>query len=116
VPKFARVVAPSEAVKSGNFSDPFRPRYAMDVQLLGADGNPDQNTSVYSAVPMLVPTAGNDSGIFLFPPEGTMVEVGFTAGGRISPLSARPYQTEPACRIFSLASSCSSSGRKYLNG
>ncbi|WP_448667078.1 phage regulatory CII family protein [Escherichia coli] len=36
--------------------------------------------------------------------------------GRINPLSARPCQTEPACRIFSLASSCSSNGRKYRNG
>ena len=80
VPKFARVVAPSEAVKSGNFSDPFRPRYAVDVQLLDADGNPDQNTPVYSAVPLPVPMAGNDSGMFQFPPEGTMVEVGFTGG------------------------------------
>ena len=80
VPKFARVVTPSEAVKSGNFSDPFRPRYAVDVQLLDADGNPDQNTPVYSAVPLPVPMAGNDSGMFQFPPEGTMVEVGFTGG------------------------------------
>lgn len=80
VPKFARVVAPSEAVKSGNFSEPFRPRYAVDVQLLDADGNPDQNTPVYSAVPLPVPMAGNDSGMFQFPPEGTMVEVGFTGG------------------------------------
>ena len=80
VPKFARVVAPSEAVKSGNFFDPFRPRYAVDVQLLDADGNPDQNTPVYSAVPLPVPMAGNDSGMFQFPPEGTMVEVGFTGG------------------------------------
>lgn len=31
-------------------------------------------------------------------------------------LSARPYQTEPAYRIFSLASSCSSSERNYRNG
>ncbi len=92
VPKFARVVAPSEAVKSGNFSDPFRPRYAVDVQLLDADGNPDESTPVYSAVPLPVPMAGNDSGMFQFPPEGTMVEVGFT-GGR----SDKPFirQTVP---------------------
>lgn len=80
LPKFARVVAASEPVSSGNFADPFRPRYAVDVQLLDADGNPDGSTPVYSAVPLPVPMAGNDSGLFQFPPEGTLVEVGFTGG------------------------------------
>lgn len=80
LPKFARVMNPVEAVKSGNFSDPFRPRYAVDVQLLDADGNPDKDTPVYSAVPLPVPMAGNDSGMFQFPPEGTLVEVAFTGG------------------------------------
>lgn len=80
LPKMARVVAPTEAVKSGNFSDPFRPRYAIYLQLLDADGNPDGSTPVYPAVSLPVPMAGNDSGMFQFPPEGTLVEVGFTAG------------------------------------
>lgn len=80
LPKFARVMNPVEAVKSGNFSNPFRPRYAVDVQLLDADGNPDKDTPVYSAVPLPVPMAGNDSGMFQFPPEGTLVEIAFTGG------------------------------------
>lgn len=80
LPKMARVVAHTEPVKSGNFADPFRPRYAVDVQLLDADGNPDNQTPVYSAVPLPVPMAGNDSGMFQFPPEGTLVEVAFTGG------------------------------------
>lgn len=80
LPKFGRVTNPVEAVKSGNFSDPFRPRYAVDVQLLDADGNPDKDTPVYSAVPLPVPMAGNDSGMFQFPPEGTLVEIAFTGG------------------------------------
>lgn len=80
LPKFARVVAHSEPVASGNFADPFRPRYAVDVQLLDANGNPDGNTPIYSAVPLPVPMAGNDSGMFQFPHEGTKVEIGFTDG------------------------------------
>lgn len=80
LPKFARVTAPSEAVTSGDFADPFRPRYAVNVQLLDADGNPDKNTPEYPAVPLPVPGAGNDSGTFQFPPEGTLVEIGFTGG------------------------------------
>ncbi len=75
LPKLARVVAP---VTSGDFADPYRPRYAVDLQLLDADGNPDQQTPVYRAVPL--PMAGNDSGMFQFPPEGTLVEIGFAAG------------------------------------
>lgn len=50
------------------------------MQLLDADGNPDNQTPVYSAVPLPVPMAGNDSGMFQFPPEGTLVEVAFTGG------------------------------------
>ncbi|MEB7917521.1 hypothetical protein [Enterobacter mori] len=80
LPKFGRVMNPVEAVKSGNFADPFRPRYAVDVQLLDADGNPDKDTPVYTAVPLPVPMAGNDSGMFQFPPEGTLVEIAFTGG------------------------------------
>ena len=80
LPKMARVVAASEPVSSGNFADPFRPRYAVNVQLLDADGKPDSATPVYSAVPLPVPMAGHDSGMFQFPPEGTLVEVGFTGG------------------------------------
>lgn len=80
LPKFARVVAPSEDVTSGNFADPFRPRYAVNVQLLDADGNPDKGTPEYPAVPLPVPGAGNDAGTFQFPPEGTLVEIGFTGG------------------------------------
>lgn len=80
LPKFGRVMNPVEEVKSGNFSDPFRPRYAVDVQLLDADGNPEKDTPVYSAVPLPVPMAGNDSGMFQFPPEGTLVEIAFTGG------------------------------------
>lgn len=45
-----------------------------------AKGNPDGSTPVYPAVPLPVPMAGNDSGMFQFPPEGTLVEVGFTGG------------------------------------
>lgn len=42
--------------------------------------NPDKDTPVYSAVPLPVPMAGNDSGMFQFPPEGTLVEIAFTGG------------------------------------
>lgn len=80
LPKFARVIAPSEDVTSGDIADPFRPRYSVDLQLLDENGNPAANTPVYPAVPLPVPMAGSESGMFQFPPSGTLVEVGFTEG------------------------------------
>lgn len=80
LPKFARVEAPSEEVAAGNIADPFRPRFAVDLQLLDADGNPVKDTPVYPAVPLPVPMAGSEAGMFNFPAPGTLVEVGFTDG------------------------------------
>lgn len=80
LPKFARVEAPSEEVSSGNIADPFRPRYAVNLQLLDADGNAAPNTPIYPAVPLPLPMAGGESGMFQFPPPGTLVEIGFTEG------------------------------------
>lgn len=85
LPKFARVEAPSEDVSGGNIADPFRPRYAVDLQLLDGNGNPAANTPVYSAVPLPVPMAGSESGMFQFPPAGTLVEVGFVEGRQDKP-------------------------------
>jgi hypothetical protein len=80
LPQFARVEAPSEDVSNGNIADPFRPRYAVDLQLLDADGNPAKDTPLYPAVPLPLPMAGGESGMFQFPPAGTLVEVGFNGG------------------------------------
>ncbi|EJF5113288.1 hypothetical protein M8R69_002923, partial [Salmonella enterica] len=68
-----------------NIADPFRPRYAVDLQLLDEDGKPAANTPVYSAVPLPVPMAGSESGMFQFPPPGTLVEVGFAEGRQDKP-------------------------------
>lgn len=80
LPKFARVQDVAENATAGSVADPYRPRYAVDLQLLDADGKPVKNTPVYPAVPLPVPMAGNDSGVFSYPPAGSMVEIGFTDG------------------------------------
>ncbi|MFV8809354.1 hypothetical protein ACNSPD_04710, partial [Yersinia enterocolitica] len=80
LPKMARVEGPSEAVTSGDMADPFRPRYAVNLQLLDDDGKAAADTPVYPAVPLPLPMAGAESGMFQFPPAGTLVEVGFTGG------------------------------------
>lgn len=47
LPKFARLEAHAEGVSSGDLADPFRPRYAVDLQLLDADGKPAINMPIY---------------------------------------------------------------------
>lgn len=78
LPKFARVEAPTENTTAGDISDPFRPKYAVDVQMVDADGN--NVAPVYSAVPLPLPMAGNESGMFQYPPVGSMVEIAFENG------------------------------------
>lgn len=79
LPKTARIVAHSEPVTAGDMSDPYRPRYAVDVQLLDADGK-ESGAPVYSAVPLPLPMAGSESGMFQFPPVGTVAEIAFEGG------------------------------------
>ncbi|KGA60133.1 MAG: hypothetical protein ACTH3P_11240 [Proteus vulgaris] len=78
LPKFARVEAPTENTTAGDISDPFRPKYAVDVQMVDADGN--NVAPVYNAVPLPLPMAGNESGMFQYPPVGSMVEIAFENG------------------------------------
>ncbi|CEE91772.1 conserved hypothetical protein [Xenorhabdus nematophila str. Anatoliense] len=79
MPKFARIEAHTENTVSGDISDPFRPRYAVDVQLLDDNGQ-DAAAPVYQAVPLPLPMAGGESGMFQYPPIGTMVEIAFEGG------------------------------------
>lgn len=48
LPQFARIEAHTENTASGDISDPFRPRYAVDVQLLDDNGK-DAAPPVYRA-------------------------------------------------------------------
>lgn len=80
LPKFGRVEAISDQAAAGQLNDPFRPRYAVDVQLLGEDGQPDKATPLYRAVPLPVMFGGPEQGLLQFPIEGSLVELGFAFG------------------------------------
>ena len=54
LPKFGRVEAISDSAAAGQLNDPFRPRYAVDVQLLGENGQPDKAAPLYPAGQLLV--------------------------------------------------------------
>ncbi|CRY69382.1 hypothetical protein [Yersinia pekkanenii] len=86
LPRMARVMSPTDAAELGDPSDPFRPRYAVNIQLLDENGNAAAGAQEYNAVPLPVPMAGSEGGMFQFPPEGALVEIGFADGRPDKPM------------------------------
>ena len=80
LPMFGQIVAASDSAQAGQLNDPFRPRYAVDVQQLNEDGKPDEEVPVFMAVPLPVLFGGPEQGQFQYPVEGTLVELGFAFG------------------------------------
>ncbi|EJJ0395643.1 hypothetical protein VQZ45_004212 [Salmonella enterica] len=80
LPRMGRVIAPTENTTQGDLHDEFRPRYAVNVQPLDENGNPAKDTPVYNAVPVPVPMAGSESGLFQYPPAGTLVTLAHVDG------------------------------------
>ncbi|WP_236181513.1 hypothetical protein [Pseudomonas sputi] len=86
LPRFARVIAVADAPTDAGICDDFRPRYAVDIEVLGADDEPDPAIPTLTGVPLPLPTGGEDMGIYAFPEEGTRVVVCFAYG-----LPNKPY-------------------------
>ncbi|GAB5342594.1 hypothetical protein [Pseudomonas fluorescens] len=86
LPRFARVVAVADAPAGAGICDDFRPRYAVDIEVLGPDGEPDTTLPILAGVPLPLPTGGEEMGIYAFPEEGTQVVVCFAYG-----LPHKPY-------------------------
>ena len=86
LPRFARVVAVADAPSGAGICDDFRPRYAVDIQVLLPDGEPDPDLPLLAGVPLPLPTGGEEMGIYAFPEEGTQVVVCFAYG-----LPHKPY-------------------------
>ena len=80
LPRFARVVGVADAPAGAGICDDFRPRFAVDLQVLGVDGEPDTDLPTLAGVPLPVPLGGDEMGFFGFPEEGTTVVVGFAYG------------------------------------
>lgn len=91
LPRRARVTGSPDTAQLGDVQDPFRPRYAVNLQLLDADGN-DADMPELIAVPLPVPFAGNEGGLFQFPAEGAIVEVGFSDGRPDKPMVRQTLQ------------------------
>jgi hypothetical protein len=86
LPRFARVIAVADAPAGAGICDDFRPRYAVDIELLGPDGEVDPQLPLLAGVPLPLPTGGEEMGIYSFPEEGTQVVVCFAYG-----LPNKPY-------------------------
>lgn len=80
LPIFAEVVGVRETPKDGDLCDEFRPRYAVDVQILNEYGEPDKKWPVLKDVILSVPVAGHEMGHFAYPENGTWVEIAFAYG------------------------------------
>lgn len=88
--KMAKVVAISDETDLGDISTPFRPKYAVNVQLLDERGK-ESKTPVYKAVPLPVTNIGSECGSYHYPEEGTEVEIGFINGKPDQPIIRNIY-------------------------
>jgi hypothetical protein len=86
LPRFARVVAIADPPTAPGLCDDFRPRYAVDLEVLGPDGEPDPDLPNLPGVPLPIPSGGNEMGFYGFPHEGTVVVVSFAYG-----LPSKPF-------------------------
>ncbi|RMV66927.1 hypothetical protein [Pseudomonas coronafaciens] len=86
LPRFAKVVAVADAPASAGLCDDFRPRFSVDLQVMGPDGEIDTTLPVLAGVPLPMPVGGDEMGFFAFPEEGTSVVVCFAYG-----LPNKPY-------------------------
>ncbi len=86
LPRFAKVMAVADAPASAGVCDDFRPRFSVDLQVMGPDGEIDPALPVLAGVPLPMPVGGDEMGFFAFPEEGTQVVVCFAYG-----LPNKPY-------------------------
>lgn len=98
--KMAKVVAISDETDQGDISTPFRPKYAVNVQLLDENGK-ESATPIYKAVPLPVSNIGSEGGSYHYPEEGSEVEIGFINGKPDQPVIRNIYpnnKTMPAIK------------------
>jgi hypothetical protein len=85
LPRFGEVVTARETPKAGDICDEFRPVYAVDVQLLDENGEPDAAFPVLKDLALPMPVSGHEMGMAAFPENGAWVEIGFAYGSPNKP-------------------------------
>ncbi|WP_282362888.1 hypothetical protein [Pseudomonas sp. PS01297] len=86
LPRFAQVVGIADAPANAGICDDFRPRFAVDLQLLDENDEPDTALPMLAGVPLPMSVGGDEMGFLGFPEEGTRVVVCFAYG-----LPNKPY-------------------------
>ena len=86
LPRFARVIGVADAPASAGICDDFRPRFAVDLELLDENDEPDPALPLLAGVPLPLSVGGDEMGFLGFPEEGTRVVVCFAYG-----LPSKPY-------------------------
>ena len=98
--KKSKVESITDETNLGDISTDFRPKYAVNVQLLDENGK-ETDTPVYKAVPLPVTNIGSEGGSYHYPEEGTEVEIGFINGKPDQPVVRNIYpnnKTMPAVK------------------
>ncbi len=80
LPLFAQVVGVRETPNEGDVSEAFRPRYAVDVQILTEQGKVNPAFPTFYDVMLSLPVAGHEMGQFAYPEIGSWVELAFAYG------------------------------------
>lgn len=78
LPVLAEVVAVSDPPNEPSINDNYRPRYAVDVQLLNSQFKPKEIQ--ISHVPVSMSGGGHERGLFVLPEVGTLVEIAWLNG------------------------------------
>ncbi|MBI9109920.1 hypothetical protein [Maridesulfovibrio ferrireducens] len=89
--RYARVLAVADEPEQGGSCERFRPRYAVDLEILTPEGERDAAYPIYKDVPLPVASAGMERGVYGFPETGTLVVIGFAYGRPDHPLIKQIY-------------------------
>ena len=89
--RYARIVKISDPPTAGALCDPFRPYWAADIEILTPEGEPAKDFPRFEAVPLPVPAAGPDAGLYLWPRPGTIVTVRWIEGRPDHPVIQHVY-------------------------
>lgn len=96
LPMMGRIERVRDHATSGDTSNPFRPRYAADVQLLDENLVPNEAIPIYRSIPLPNLMPGQESGLLAYPLEGTLVEIAFAYGRSDRPIVRSFYGRDDA--------------------
>ncbi|MBF9002085.1 hypothetical protein [Vibrio nitrifigilis] len=86
LPIMGRVKAVRDTAELGLTADPFRPRYAVDVQILNENLEANTTIPIYRSIPLPTLMPGHEAGLMSYPLEGALVDIAFAYGRSDRPM------------------------------